>query len=58
MIRVWYDKKRKHYVSDVGFVLAKKLGVHPALAATIFLERMKEQPDHEIWQHVEEMWVS
>jgi hypothetical protein len=57
-VRVWYDRKRGHYVSDVGFVLGKQWGVHPAIAATIFLEHLKEQPQHEIWQHVEKMWVS
>lgn len=57
-VKVWYDRKRGHYVSDVGFVLGKQWGVHPALAASIFLKRLEGQPDNEIWNLVEKMWVS
>ena len=55
---MWFDRKRGHYVSDVGFVLGKQWGVHPALAASIFLKRLEGQPDNEIWNLVEKMWVS
>jgi len=58
MIRVWYDRKRGHYVSDVGFILGKKWGIHPYKAGLIFDQWLKSQPDHELWELVEETWVS
>ena len=58
MIRVWYDSKRKHYVSDVGFVLGKQWGVHPYYAALVLDKWLKSQPDNDLWDLVEETWVS
>ena len=56
-IKVWYDKKRGHHASNVGFVVSQATGLHPHQASAMLLEYFKSQPEHEFWTLVEEAWV-
>lgn len=57
-LRVWYDHKRECYVSNAGMILAKNLGVSPYQAALVLLGSFKSEPGNDIWNIVEEIWVS
>ncbi len=52
-VRIWYDRKRGCYVSNVGMVLSPQLGLPPAVIAAYFCRCIEER-----YPGMFESWVS
>jgi len=55
-MKVWNDHKRQCYVSNAGFVLGKRLNIHPFKAATMLNLWLKQHPKYA--ELIEDSWVS
>jgi arginyl-tRNA synthetase len=53
-IRVWFDRKRGHYVSNAAFVAARRWGCSPQVAAAALAQWLKSAAP----EFVADAWAS